>query len=497
MAASRIPHSDGQDFSTGKKYRRDARHGSGNGEGIPAWHIGRQPASPQTWSKWKSRLPALRYPILLAFLLGGIVWGLMAVYCRYPQIAASYLKRQLATASGASAEEILQRAIAMGDAGLPVLVEALDAKQPQAADAAKRRLGGLLARWQTEPAGRRTAHILALSEALAEAVEHFGPDARMAAADLAQQILESELTGVGTETMRILAAGEKVIRASHADPGAGPSDPDGLTLQQRGGSKMLPQRYFPPTADRTNSASRTLLAEVPPLPGGDLSMEPQESSAGGCGLPPFVAYGENRAQGGSSGGTSPLSPVTSPPQLEKIPVEDTTAAEESAATRPVSEGGKPVRASEYHEPASGGPPRAERASARAALTDSQLAYWLRAMHSADPRIAAEAESVLAKCGLSAAERELGRQIYDPHTEVRQNAAEKLPGLQGVDVAGWMMLLCRDEDAEVRWTAFAYLATATDPRLLMRLEALARSDSDPRIQRLAEQIAPKTDGPRRR
>lgn len=128
---------------------------------------------------------------------------------------------------------------------------------------------------------------------------------------------------------------------------------------------------------------------------------------------------------------------------------------------------------------------------------SELLQWMRALHSPEPGEVAKAERVLVQDGFSEAELALARRISDPDYRVRQAVAEHLPRLRGIDAAGWMLLLCRDEHPEVRLTAFSFLATTADPRLLAQVEALAHKDSDPRIRGLAERLAPAARFPERR
>ncbi|MBN2579936.1 MAG: HEAT repeat domain-containing protein [Pirellulales bacterium] len=459
-------------------------------EDFSAPHFPPRSAVVRGWSKIKPFLPPLLHVTSLALLFGGILWGLSAMYRTYPQIAASYWRRQLPAASVSSAERILRRASSLGDAGLPVLVEALDAKQPSVAAAAKRQLGALLAHWQHQPAAQRSVHALALVEALAEAVERFGPSAQSDAAELAQQILESELAGTGNETLRILAASEKVIRAHHASPRRGPSAPDSL-YSQSSGRGVLPSRGGVLRAvSRDTSSAKTLLADLPPLPGGGLSVGPQMPAKRGSGtesLPPH-----------SRSGALPLRPLAADPQLQKIP----TPEQRIVPPPPPTE--KNVRALRHEDSLTGSsPPSAPGAPGgppveppRPRMTDSQATYWMRALRSSDPQIVAQAESVLAERGFSAVERDLARRLYDPDRRVRQALAETLPDVPRIDAAAWMFQLCRDDDPEVRWTAYTFLATTPDPRLLLRLESLARRDPDPRIQDLADRLGTRTGAPRR-
>jgi HEAT repeat protein len=80
-------------------------------------------------------------------------------------------------------------------------------------------------------------------------------------------------------------------------------------------------------------------------------------------------------------------------------------------------------------------------------------------------------------------------VLDPDPQVRRRLARLLPEVPGLDAVPWLVLLTRDEDAEVRLTALTLLATTGDPTLLDEVGELVRGDADPRVQRLAERLGP--------
>ena len=101
---------------------------------------------------------------------------------------------------------------------------------------------------------------------------------------------------------------------------------------------------------------------------------------------------------------------------------------------------------------------------------------------------AEAQAELARRGFSETHLALARQLFHPDPEVRMRLARLLPDLPNVSAAPWLMQLARDESAEVRLLAISLLATTGDPALTEAIEAIAREDPDPRVQRQAERIA---------
>jgi hypothetical protein len=95
---------------------------------------------------------------------------------------------------------------------------------------------------------------------------------------------------------------------------------------------------------------------------------------------------------------------------------------------------------------------------------------------------------LLRRGFSEVDLELARQLFSPDVSARKQLALAVPRLASVDAVRWLMWLAADPQPEVRRAAITTLATTGDPRLLDRVEELARKDSDQQIQALADQIA---------
>jgi hypothetical protein len=117
---------------------------------------------------------------------------------------------------------------------------------------------------------------------------------------------------------------------------------------------------------------------------------------------------------------------------------------------------------------------------------------MRRLRAEDSGQQAEARRELVRRGFSEVDLELARQLFSPDTESRKQLARAVPRLSSVDAAKWLMWLALDPQPEVRLAAVSTLATTGDPGLLDRVEALARSDRDPQIQALADQIAKQRD-----
>jgi hypothetical protein len=130
----------------------------------------------------------------------------------------------------------------------------------------------------------------------------------------------------------------------------------------------------------------------------------------------------------------------------------------------------------------------ETSSARSRLAGIGTVELMRRLHSKDGRAVLEAERELACRGFGPLDLELARQMFHPDPKRRMELVRLLPLVPNVDAVPWLLELSRDENAEVRQSAIALLATTGDPELLRLMETTARGDSDPRVQRQAERIA---------
>jgi hypothetical protein len=92
---------------------------------------------------------------------------------------------------------------------------------------------------------------------------------------------------------------------------------------------------------------------------------------------------------------------------------------------------------------------------------------------------------LKRRGMSEVEISLAGRVFSPDPAVRKRLVADLPNVVGIDATEWLMLLCKDEDSDVRYSTFSFLATSNNPLLINKVKDLAQNDSDPRIRRQAE------------
>jgi hypothetical protein len=95
-----------------------------------------------------------------------------------------------------------------------------------------------------------------------------------------------------------------------------------------------------------------------------------------------------------------------------------------------------------------------------------------------------AEAELTRRGYTYRQIEVGKHLASKDPEERRRWTEALPGMRGINTKDWLLLLSRDENAEVRRAAVTLMATSQDPEMLARVEEVARIDPDAAIRQQA-------------
>jgi len=176
----------------------------------------------------------MKRPRLLLFslaLAAGLLALAVALRGWYAQVVAEHWRAQLQTVPDRQAEILLRQAAALGEPGIPVLVEALGSRRENVARAANRLLAQRLDSWQRSDDDQNERNQAALAEALAEQADGFGHTARRDAAALAMGILQWPPDPKVVDRSRVIACCEKVFRTIDAGGGlpTAPLQPDVLT----------------------------------------------------------------------------------------------------------------------------------------------------------------------------------------------------------------------------------------------------------------------------
>ena len=408
----------------------------------------------------------LRSLLIVATLTGVLVGAAWFVRGRWVSALTEQWHERLAAAAPAEATELLTRAARAGMPGMELAVGALDSPHARVAEAAQQVLlreldaalergDALAAAWQTD-----------LAATLAQQSGAFGQDARRRAAGLALRMLTSLERLPGGDRAQLVAHCEAVLGlAGEAAPSA-----KGFASHNQVGSGVASSIKEPAKATTSRSLPPALIDAASPS---ELAVLP-----GGGEVFPFVPCPTQPANDTQSRPSSeseavpprPLGPTSDVAKPDRTQAKSSRPnADEAAALKPMSLT-VPVEA----EPDAGA----------IAPSDEDLLKVIRRLRT-DP---AAAETDLTHRGFGPVELALARRLIDKNPEARRELARMLPQMNSVIPQPWLAWLCKDEDADVRLTAASLLATCGDPSTLAEVEHLAAADSDPRLKRLAEQIA---------
>jgi hypothetical protein len=145
------------------------------------------------------------------------------------------------------------------------------------------------------------------------------------------------------------------------------------------------------------------------------------------------------------------------------------------------------RPTRLEQPIETKPARAGGGSLHADDEDARIAAWMHQLHSSDKTIVRHAEAHLVEAGFAPAHLELARNLTSPDPAVREQLAEILPQVPGIDAKAWLVWLSRDPRADVRLAAISVMATINDPMMLKRIREMARNDPDRRIQEQGQRL----------
>lgn len=384
----------------------------------------------------------------------------------WPQrILGKQWQQQLATVPDERALEHCERIASLGDQGTRILVGALASPRQQVARSAQIVLGRQVDLWSAPAYGfnRRSQRVSVLIESLAERVDRFSPATRRFAAELALRVTAWK-TSESTDRLELIAQSEKIVSAATAQHPAGER-----AAEARPAARVADLRgEFGPNAN-----GQVRIGELTDLPGGQLPI-------GSATVPSLPA---------ARGSDSRLDEVGQPRRLDQFP----EVVPPPREPRPLRVDPTDVRRLQRPRP-SDALNEAQSITANVARSvssaDLRTMLWtdvFRQLHSDDMDLSAAAQSELFKRGFRSVEFQLGHQLTDPDVAIRLALARRLLTLRGIDASRWLVELTRDEDADVRLSAFSTLATSRNRKLRDHVLSLGSRDADARIRRVAEQL----------
>lgn len=395
--------------------------------------------------------------ILLGLLRGGLSW-------HHQRLQRQWLTKLDQLPAERLSAHVLQ-ALEFGPEGLDLLAMALTSRREDVAESAALSLARVIDAFELLPPREQMQREARLAAALARQIDHLPPRRQRVAARLVRQMLEREIATAAPDDAQFLADCGRVLRVDHAPSPIALASSSQQADPNRDGQRMAEDIEDVPQDPR--------FAVVEPkaslLPGGGLPLAPL-ADAGASGPAPST----DEAAGLAAQPTTP--PRRLSPQALANRSPDMQTAEEV-----------PARTVEGEEP-----------DGLTAATDSDRSTWspaepainalFRQLHAADPATVAAAHGQLRELGLSEVEIELGKQATHVDRAVRQQLAERLVGLSGIDARPWLLWLSRDADAEVRFTAVGLMATSGETAMLSRVREMSRTDGDARVRMAAEKAS---------
>jgi hypothetical protein len=411
---------------------------------------------------------------VVAVLTVAILAGCWLAWRRHGQLLAAYWARQIETASEDQIDEVFSRLVELGVSGIPVLADALNADRSYVADHASLAIWDALRKWEALPPGESLPRVAALSQALADRVERFGPDARREASNLAVRLLQWPIDDRILPRNKVLADNERTLRLSGA-------------LAEVDISKLL--------------AAQTQAAEAAAWPSPSAPTEDALAAAASTETSRGDSRGLDRRDGSqnqeprrlsSGSATSPVATIREVPAASSpaaIPGDSTRsgpASGNSASEQSLASANQPARLSQLKIVRT--PAKTPGLARFVGREWDETVAWMQRLQDAHSGVADEAAFQLALRGFQPKHLELAKRLFTPDPGQRRRFAEELPRMSGVDATPWLLQLVCDEDADVRWAAMTLLATTGDPALVTQLRQVATEDADPTIRKKASRIA---------
>jgi hypothetical protein len=427
-------------------------------------------------------MKGIRALLVTLLLAAGLVAVMAGLWSQSEWLLTVYWRAQLARATDDQAGAQLGQIGDLDGPGIAILVESLNSPRQRVAAESREVLWEMLARWDRLPRREASERLRRLAEALDQCVGQFGVSAQADASQLASQLLLRPLDETVFPQWQMTAIGERVLAATEQ------------ARVERGKPLAGIQSGPPSGVEAASSPARDEGAKVV-RPNRPSSVE--AAPEGKATTPPSVETAAVLNQPSHLDPSKAAKPLSEPGLL---PPQTLTAKEKPEATsRPAEEAPAPrdyVR--EMPKPAENAaavePGRLE--LQEPVGIDVDTVDLMRRLQSRDPTVAASARAELMRRGFSEVQLELALRLFDPNPEVRRQLVRVLPDMRSLDATPWLLQLCRDENTEVRRTAFTLIATTPDPLLIERLIQIARQDPDPDIQRQAARLSGLRDEARR-
>lgn len=411
-----------------------------------------------------------RWPNAIAIALIAVLM-LAAAYFFVRRLPSSW-QQSLETCDRQEIIPRLHRLIDMQPDGIRQVTDSLKSERQDLALGAAQVLNVHLAKWERLPPhiGRTNAALVA--EELAKNVSEFSPETKQQAARLAKQILRWPSDPLASNRAILVAHCDTVLQAVDAESSA-------------------TRTALHVTTAGESQARQTIL----------ISSEQVSRGLPGGGIPIELPHSEPRDE---TVGDGP--PITAGPAKSNDTASRTAPKSQAAAVEPprlmpeASEALDHFRVEPKPMPSAGNhmSPAPNQPARLPVDSDLLSRLWgqpetlssfelLRLAQNSDRETSKRAWDELQVREIPPKFLELGLHLTNPDPTIRRQWSQRLPSLPGIDARPWLLALSEDTDAEVRMNALVLMATMGDPRLLRRIEQIARDDREPQIQDQARRI----------
>jgi len=423
-------------------------------------------------------------PVLLVAVMATGLLALLAVPGLRPRdMLADRWRDQLAEVPDGEALSRMRAIAELGDAGIPVLVEAAGSDRDSVATTARTVLGEEVQRWRSYRASYSSRKMALLLRHLADRSAGYDSAAAQFAADMATEALQWPIDPESVDRSRLVADCATVLRNSAKNRRPNASAIDFAAADGAGGVPEESASDLPRKPIETGSGP-IRVEPVAELPGGDLPLGMVNVPS----LPPSIERPRNKLRDvdeprpfpGDIIESDPIAPPRrfQPPLAKRVPREDRPPSDVSGTEPP----GKRMTAIKRMSP-----------DQWSELDDLAV---MRRLHAGEEATFLAASEELARRGYDRVQLRLAGYLTDPDPARRNAFAEALPDMAGVNPRPWLLALARDADPQVRLTAVGILATSAGPETIRLIRHLEMEESDPHVQGQLQRILRKRQPPKR-
>jgi hypothetical protein len=412
----------------------------------------------------RAMLPSRTKTALLLLIGGGILLALTTgMLFPLEAVLVERWRQELQTIPDDEIRVRIEQIAAVGNRGVPVLVEALHSDRQAVADTAFELLQKYLDEQELLSAENSSPNIAALATILARQCERRGAFAADSNLKLVTRLLLWPTLRRGIDNEQLVADCETVIRTFAVDS---------IPTTERASARVVAAQY------REFSAQTIITEDVLDLPGGGVMTELAEI--------PELPRAENDSVDNDMASRHSLEPQPFFPATTSNILGRTAQNWKDLPSQPPSSSAStvPTPRSDFVLP-----PPAPTPPVRQQVTDLQLLTArsdlevMQQLAIGSPHVAQKAIEELTRRGFRPRDLRLAERLVNADPDVRLELVNSLPQLSGIDSRPWLIWLSSDPDSLVRRAAVSIIATGDDQALFDHLRQVEQTETDEEVLRL--------------